>query len=103
MTAQPHRQFPANPISGRPTIWRSPTGAPCAWCESDAGVEADPEDSHSICPRHKDEVLAPIRARRAARIADSGLKPAVAGHPDGSNAGSSDSGAAGTASQGGTK
>ena len=36
----------------------------CSWCIRDGVVQDAPGASHGICDRHKDELLAPVRARR---------------------------------------
>lgn len=44
----------------------------CAWCQREQGVARAPGESHTICPRHRDEQLAGV-----ARIA-AGEKAVVA-------------------------
>ncbi len=41
----------------------------CAWCERDVGRAGAPNTSHTICPRHRAEMLAEYR-RDAASIHD---------------------------------
>ena len=38
----------------------------CAWCQREKGEAPKPNQSHGICERHRDVMLAELAARRAA-------------------------------------
>lgn len=44
----------------------SASGNKCAWCLADAGIKANPKDSHGICKEHVDKIRADLAKRKAA-------------------------------------
>jgi hypothetical protein len=41
----------------RAGVMISPDGNPCAWCQKEKGIARLPWESHSICPRHRAQLL----------------------------------------------
>ena len=49
--------------------------SPCAWCLSELGIAPRPEDSHTICYRHKRAMFLELRDDLSTRMAPTRMPP----------------------------